>query len=215
MGIKKSNRTKSGVGLPAEAWRPGLDARFTPHRRTSAPSHTRTDAPTHSRGSDPQGRKDPLNYQGRPFYGPGTMPEGGWLDGEGSGEGRAGGLHKRGAEIDDEQHRRAYPSQALRSTYLALVGENPDVGAGDHASASAYVRRIDEALERGGWTRGEWARLYAKREMWARRASGWDPRFEVVGNRSGGVTPGEQARIRMLRDTMILREIRETLEAGW
>lgn len=58
----------------------------------------------------------------------------------------------------------------------------------EHAKAGAYVREIEEALQRAGWSSGQRGRLRAQLRLWTYRAEGRDPQFEKYG--SFGRRPG-------------------------
>lgn len=118
--------------------------------------------------------------------------------------------HLRGAEVEDTEWRKAHPNSQLRSAYLSIVGENPEAGPGDHRLAEGILVRIKRAQEHGGWTRSEWSRLRKMELKWRLRLSGRDFRFELVGNKRGGL-PAPLARLLRLRKQMGM--IRRTLDA--
>jgi hypothetical protein len=129
--------------------------------------------------------------------GPGTGQVGSGKDEDNGGGdwGYARASGSRRAEEFDREDRSAHPGLRYRSAYLSIVGENPDLHPGDTKSASEVVERIRAALRRGGWTRAESRRLKRMRVKWERRAKGTDARFNVVGNRRGGLTTDEERRI--------------------
>ena len=102
---------------------------------------------------------------------------------------------RRGAEVEDRELRRAYPGLPLRSAYSRIVGDIPELSAGDVTGAARVLDRIQSAIDKGGWTTNEWSRLYRMREVWRHRASGKDRRFQLVGNRKTGITRRELDRI--------------------
>lgn len=93
----------------------------------------------------------------------------------------------RGAEVEDRRYRESHRS-SLRSAYLAIVGENPDLGPNDVAGAQLQLDKINEAIRHGHWTRGEWARLHTMKKKYELRVQGRDARYRVVGNKKGGLT---------------------------
>lgn len=134
-------------------------------------------------------------------------------EGEGS---RPGGdfgysTRPRGPETSDRDEREAYPGSKLRSAYLSIVGENPDLLPGDTQGAAEVLARIEAAIAKGGWTRSEWRRLHSMRWKWKHRADGTDPRFMVVGNRQTGLTTEQRNLIEVQR---IVRAISVDLDGN-
>lgn len=130
--------------------------------------------------------------------------EKGWSMGsdEGSGD------YLRPAERAD-RHEREQHGRNLPAAYRHLIGLTPQCKAGDRVTARAYLTRIEAAIEHGGWTRSEWRRLYKLRDKWQARATGRDPRYDEIGNASGGVRSDVQARI---HDRRLVNEMRGALE---
>jgi hypothetical protein len=93
----------------------------------------------------------------------------------------------RGAEVEDAQHRLAYPGHPLRSAYLSTVGEPVDCGPSDTKTAEQVLMRVEDAIAKGGWTRAEWARLYRMRIKWRRRSKGEDLWFNLMGTKGGSM----------------------------
>lgn len=85
-----------------------------------------------------------------------------------------------GDEDADREERRQ--GRKLRAAYYTIIGDAPALKAGDHQGAADYLRKIRKARVHGGWTRREWARLYALEKKWMRRANGQDAHFEIYGN---------------------------------
>lgn len=104
----------------------------------------------------------------------------------------------RGPERADREEREAY-GRPLPAAYRHLLGPAPSLSAGDTTGARAYLSRIEQAVEHGGWTRSEWRRLRSLRSKWKARVSGEDARFKEVGNRRGGLTPCETANVKTRR----------------
>lgn len=64
--------------------------------------------------------------------------------------------------------------------YLPPAPTTPDA-----AAARAYWRATCQLLDKGGWTRGEWAGLRRLEKRWRRRVDGDDARWNVVGAKPG------------------------------
>ena len=73
----------------------------------------------------------------------------------------------------------------LRSAYSTIIGDAPKCDRADHVAAREYLRRIELAIDQGGWKGSERTRLYRMRKTWKARAEGKDPRFEIAGTRPG------------------------------
>lgn len=91
----------------------------------------------------------------------------------------------------DREDREAH-GWAPRSRYLTITGDTPRLLAGDLDGAREYLTRVERAIACGGWTDNERTRLHRMRATWSRRASGQDPRFNLHGNRQGGLTRDQQ-----------------------
>lgn len=87
----------------------------------------------------------------------------------------------------------------MPASFRYLVGPAPKLNRADFTGARAHLTRILSAIEYGGWTRSEWARLYRMRDKWMARATGQDPRFNEIGNRTGGLNPNQLGRVKMKR----------------
>jgi len=85
-----------------------------------------------------------------------------------------------------------------RSAYNQLIGDSPVCEPGDSARASAYLERIERAIEVGGWSAPERTRLYRMRDKWRLRAQGRDARYEIAGTRPGRLDADTEAHIKML-----------------
>lgn len=74
------------------------------------------------------------------------------------------------------------------SAYFATIGVPPFCAPADYITAAAYLLKIEQAIANGGWKtlpNAEYKRLMRLKDRWARRASGQDPRFNLVGTREG------------------------------
>lgn len=89
-----------------------------------------------------------------------------------------------GAEFSDRAERAA--GRKLKSAYAHLVALPRVVSAGDTATAAAILNRIDQCIDKGGWTKNEWARLHKLRDAWAARAHRQDVSFNLRGWRQQG-----------------------------
>lgn len=81
-----------------------------------------------------------------------------------------------------------HPQQIGRRTFYAVIGQAPICGPADHATALAFVHRIESCLLDTRWSEYDRQRLRALRQTWRRRAEGRDPRFEIAGTRDGRLT---------------------------
>jgi hypothetical protein len=89
-----------------------------------------------------------------------------------------------------------------KATFRTITGDAPVCGPRDHDTAMKYWRKLREAVERGGWSPGEWGSLVKAESTWRRRAHGRDPRFEVVGTRPGRVSSEDRKQIQVLEFIM-------------
>lgn len=121
--------------------------------------------------------------------------------------------HLRGHEASDRAEREAY-GRELPAAYRHLLGPTPVLHAGDREGARTFLTRVEDAINMGGWTRSEWARLYRMRDKWRKRATGADPRFDVAGNKSKGVhlTPLQTANVKMRK---LIEETKEKLRMAF
>jgi hypothetical protein len=120
--------------------------------------------------------------------------------------------HERGNEAYDRVQRQAYPSQlSPRAAYSYLIGEPIQLAPADYAGARDVLRKIEAAMYKGGWTRNEWRRLRAMWEKWKRRADGKDERFNLVGNKQGGVCKSDSTHLSTIQE---LRKIRKLIPEG-
>lgn len=127
----------------------------------------------------------------------------GWRDHGSSQEGE----YLRGNELSDREEREAR-GKDLSAAYRYILGPTPKCLPSDHLTAKIYLTRIEQAVEQGGWTRSEWARLRALRAKWKARAGGRDPRFNLVGNKVGGLRKIETANV---RDREIMQQMMDVL----
>lgn len=92
-----------------------------------------------------------------------------------------------------------------RYTWRTHTGPVPQLRSGDREAAKAYLHRLEAARKMGGWTHSEWAGLYQAIAKWKARAEGNDPRFNLVGNQSGGLHPTKLSSIRQDRAVVALK----------
>lgn len=160
---------------------------------------TEADAATRSRrqGTSPR-RKKPVReiVTGEAAYEPFAAVES--LRGtEGGGE-----AHESRESSDREERARQVmrgrPNP--RAAFWPLIGDTPQCGPGDVATARMFHKRIIRALEQGGWTHSEQTQLGNLERKWGARARGEDPRFVLVGNIGGRLMRTTERRIKMLRE---------------
>ncbi len=98
----------------------------------------------------------------------------------------------RGNEFNDRLEREAWGIR-LPSAYRDRLGPAPIIATGSREEAEAMALRIEYVLQEGeGYTRAERRRLWAMHRKWVRRACGFDSRYEIVGNRRGGLNKEER-----------------------
>lgn len=143
-------------------------------------------------------------------------------DGEGDGSsaephsgvkppGRNGGMRfYREIDVADREERESRGLKQLKYTWRTEVGPAPNVKFGDRIAAAAYVRKLDAAIEKGGWTSSEAVGLHNAHRVWSARAKGTDPRYAEVGNRSSGLTKKETANIEMRKIVLNMQQILES-----
>lgn len=152
-------------------------------------THNSTDAPA-DWGSDSPG--DEQHKEGTP------------------GSGRNGGMrYFRAINVSDREEREARGIKRLKYTWRTITGPAPTTDRGDLEAARQYLRKIEAAIDQGGWTSSEATGLYLAKKVWAARALGDDPRYNEVGNRQGGLTRQETANVAQRR---IVIEMKRTLE---
>lgn len=118
-------------------------------------------------------------------------------------------------EMEDRAMRAAYPGLQLRSAYSQFIGTTPTLRPDDRTGAWVMVRKIDQALEHGGWTKNENHRLHQMREKWMERAHGQDVRFQICGNKGGAMTPEQREKVTILRGfERINKEIERSRQRG-
>lgn len=115
----------------------------------------------------------------------------------------------REIDMSDREERVARGVKALKYTWRTIVGPTPELKRGDRLAAKEYLRRLEDAIDKGGWTTSEAAGLYLARKVWQARAQGEDPRYDEVGNRKGGLTKQESSAVEMRR---IMLDMRKALE---
>jgi hypothetical protein len=107
--------------------------------------------------------------------------------------GRLPGGKKRATLEASERDERKTARRRLRSAYLNIIGENPDIRVGHSISALAMLARIAEAWkQRHLFTVAEVNRLRLLRHKWRKRAAGEDARYNLKGTRRGRPTQHEQ-----------------------
>lgn len=112
----------------------------------------------------------------------------------------------RAAQADRED--REAHGWAFRSRYLVILGDHPTLGPGDYDGARSYLARVELAINHGGWTDNERTRLHRLYRVWSRRASGQDPRFNLYGNRPGGLTADQRDHLSSISVITALKGIR-------
>lgn len=105
---------------------------------------------------------------------------------------------RRGHEMEDSASSANWGVR-MRSAYLSIVGDSPRLKPDDRRNASRHLARVETAIEKGGWTRGEWRRLYEMRRKWSARANGQDERFKLYGTLQGGLTRHQQNEVDLHR----------------
>lgn len=110
------------------------------------------------------------------------------------------------AERGDASERLAHRGPWRAAYWPMLGGSTPNCAPGDRGTASAFLARIETAIDRGGWTHNEWRNLHKLRERWSLRASGRDTRFDFRGTRGGRLERGLEAFIRKRINSFKLSE---------
>ncbi len=97
----------------------------------------------------------------------------------------------------DRVERRAHrhPAGPPTSGYRSLLGPSPTCRAGQHWKAAAYLRKIEQAQDHGGWTSAERTRLSHLSHTWRRRARKLDARFNLFGTRPGKLSAADQLKV--------------------
>lgn len=99
--------------------------------------------------------------------------------------------------VDPQTSPARHPRQMGIRPFYDVIGQAPSCQPGDHATALAFVHRIEAAmLDKDRWNENDKTRLRALRQQWRRRAEGRDPRFELVGTRDGRLTADEEYKLR-------------------
>lgn len=124
---------------------------------------------------------------------------------------RNGGMrYFREIDMADREEREGMGLTRRKYSWRTITGPTPDVKYGDRKAAKAYLDQINAAIDRGGWTSSEAAGLYEARRVWKARAAGMDARYNLVGNRQGGLTAAEA---RIVRQEQIILDM-QTIAAG-
>lgn len=177
------------------------------------PRHPRTSAPTHRNTHAPNIVDTKSKKKGAPHPHPSTPPgpQGAAPRPQppATGDGNDWGSYARhrGAELADRHHRAAYPKQHLRSAYTSITGDNPDMAIGNLQTARETLRRIEQAIDRGKWTRAEWRRLHLMKVKWEARAAGRDLRWMMKGTHPSGLTSEESTLIRAWKMAADIRKM--------
>lgn len=116
------------------------------------------------------------------------------------------------AERGDASERLTHPGRWRAAYWPMLGGSAPNCAPGDRGTASAFLARIETALDHGGWTHNEWRNLHALRERWSLRAAGRDIRFDFKGIKGGRLTRDLEALIRERRGKIALSEYCRTVQ---
>ena len=82
---------------------------------------------------------------------------------------------------------------AAAATIRDFIGDPPLCGPDDRDTAQDQIKRLDAAIQHGGWTRCQQVRLYRLRAKWRRRADGQDLHYRLLGT-AGGPIPRELRR---------------------
>lgn len=132
-------------------------------------------------------------------------------DGGGDEDSNGGMKYFRELEMQERTDRWAQGKTKQKYSWRSMVGPAPQVSSGDRMAARLYLNRIEEALDQGGWTASEGAGLRLARKVWRARAHGEDPRYEIRGNRPGGMEKAEAAH---LRDQRLIQSMIKQLKSG-
>lgn len=123
---------------------------------------------------------------------------------------RNGGMRfYRPIDVADREEREARGVDRLKYTWRSMTGPAPSVDTGDRVVAMNYLRRLEAAADHGGWSTSEANGLLLARKLWRARAYGDDPRYDVVGNRMGGLTKEETSAVKMRQ---IILDMKRELE---
>lgn len=115
-----------------------------------------------------------------------------------------------------EREERHHARRRLRSAYLSIIDETPDIRVGHAVSAAEMLARIRRAWsERHRFTPAERDRLSMLRAKWRRRAAGEDARYNTHGTRRGRPTHQEQANTRAYAHMKDLKRWVEDEQAKW
>lgn len=121
---------------------------------------------------------------------------------------RNGGMRFfRRIDVADREERESLGVDRLKYSWRTMTGPAPTVDNGDRVAARAYLIRLEAAIDQGGWSSSEASGLYLARKIWSARASGRDPRYDVVGNRQGALTKEETSDVKMRRIVLDMQSI--------
>jgi hypothetical protein len=90
-------------------------------------------------------------------------------------------------------------------TFYNELGRAPTTASRDEARV--YYAAINRALDKGGWSRGEWAGLRRLEKRWRRRVDGDDTRWTIVGAKSGRLPAELEAALKPLPDPVYARPL--------
>lgn len=93
--------------------------------------------------------------------------------------------HLRQKDILDRAERKHIQDMQrviLRPRWRELTGDTPTLAPADIEGAKNFLRKILDAISRGGWTIDERNRLKALKRRWVKKASGNDAWFNANGN---------------------------------
>jgi hypothetical protein len=86
-----------------------------------------------------------------------------------------------------------------KASYRSVIGTAPTcTGPWDRQKAVDYLAKIERAIRKGHWAPAERGNLKRMREVWTRRVSGQDARFNVVGTRAGKLESGDRRLVQTL-----------------
>lgn len=114
----------------------------------------------------------------------------------GCGEREGGSRWFRDIDMQDREERWAMGLRSRPYSWRTMVGPAPKVDHQDLMSARLYLNRIEDAIEQGGWTTSEAWGLRRARKIWRCRAMGQDLRYNLRGNKPGGMEKAEAAHLK-------------------
>lgn len=128
---------------------------------------------------------------------------------------RNGGMrYFRAIDVADREEREARGLKCLKYSWRTETGPTPQVHRGDIEAAKIYLRKLEIAIDKGGWSSSEALGLYNARKVWSARAKGNDPRYAEVGNRKGGLTKEETAAVKQRQIVLNMKRLLERRSNG-